>query len=56
MQKRQSVGLDLPQKFLVWEDETQQVHIAYNDPLYLARRHGIEGLELLLETIADVLG
>lgn len=36
----QSIGIDLPQKALVWQDESGQVLLAYNDPAYLARRHG----------------
>ena len=41
MQCTQSVGIDLPLKALVWEDEQGQVWLAYNDPVYLARRHGV---------------
>ena len=36
----QSIGIDLPQKALVWEDASGQVWLGYNDPAYLARRHG----------------
>lgn len=42
MQCAQSVGIDLPMKALVWEDADGQVWLAYNDPGYLAERHGIE--------------
>jgi len=38
----QSVAIDLPQKALIWEDEAGQVWLSYNDPKYLAKRHGIE--------------
>jgi len=55
MQNRQEIGLDLPQKFLVFEDRKGQVHIAYNDPFFIAQRAGIQGLEPLLTTIARVL-
>jgi len=41
MQCKQSVGIDLPQKALVWEDSTGQVWLSYNDPKYLAERHQI---------------
>jgi uncharacterized protein (DUF302 family) len=41
MQCARSMGIDLPQKALVWEDETGQVWLTYNDPAYLAERHGI---------------
>ncbi len=35
-----SVGIDLPLKALIWQDAEGQVWIGYNDPQYLARRHG----------------
>lgn len=38
----QTVGIDLPLKMLVWEDATGQVWLGYNEPAYLARRHGSE--------------
>lgn len=56
MQNNQSIGLDLPQKFLVWEDRDGVVHITYNDPLFIARRHGIEGQEMRLKMIKTALG
>jgi len=56
MRCRQSVGIDLPQKFLIWQDEHHQVWISYNDPRYLVRRHSIEGCEEILEKIEKALG
>jgi uncharacterized protein (DUF302 family) len=41
MECAQTAGIDLPLKALVWEDDTQQVWLGYNDPAYLAQRHGI---------------
>ena len=41
MQCSQTIAIDLPQKALIWEDETGQVWLSYNDPTYLAKRHGI---------------
>lgn len=41
MECAQSVGIDLPLKALVWEDASSQVWIGYNDPVYLAKRHGV---------------
>jgi uncharacterized protein (DUF302 family) len=41
MECAQSAGIDLPLKALVWEDDSAQVRLGYNDPAYLARRHGI---------------
>ncbi len=41
MQSNQTIGIDLPLKVLVWEDENGTVTLAYNDPAWLAERHGI---------------
>lgn len=37
----QTMGIDLPQKALIWQDASGQVWLSYNDPQYLAQRHGI---------------
>ena len=41
MECAQSVGIDLPLKALVWEDAAAQVWLGYNDPAFLAQRHGV---------------
>jgi uncharacterized protein (DUF302 family) len=41
MQDQQTAGIDLPLKALVWEDADGKVWLAYNDPAWLARRHGL---------------
>lgn len=41
MASQQSAGIDLPLKALAWEDANGKVWLAYNDPGYLAGRHGI---------------
>jgi len=41
MECSQTVGIDLPLKALVWEDASGQVWLGYNDPEFLARRHGV---------------
>ncbi|BCO08021.1 hypothetical protein GF1_03970 [Desulfolithobacter dissulfuricans] len=56
MQCAQSVGIDLPQKALIWEDEKGQVWLFYNDPEYLADRHGIKGCDEVIKKIANALG
>jgi uncharacterized protein (DUF302 family) len=40
MECSQSVGIDLPLKALVWQDALGQVWLGYNDPAYIAARHG----------------
>ncbi len=37
----QTAGIDLPLKMLVWRDEASKVWLGYNDPQFLAQRHGI---------------
>ncbi|MCD6580648.1 MAG: DUF302 domain-containing protein [Desulfuromusa sp.] len=37
----QTIGIDLPLKVLVWKDAAGQVWLGYNDPVYLAKRHGV---------------
>jgi uncharacterized protein (DUF302 family) len=38
----QAIGIDLPLKALVWQDVTGNTWVSYNDPAWLARRHGID--------------
>lgn len=60
MECAQSVGIDLPLKALVWEDASAQVWVGYNDPAFLAQRHGVaqcpvvENLRKALDGIASV--
>jgi uncharacterized protein (DUF302 family) len=42
MQTRQTIGLDLPLRVLVWEDENGRTWLAYRRPSLLAKRHGID--------------
>jgi uncharacterized protein (DUF302 family) len=42
MQAAQSIGIDLPLKVLVWQDEAGSTWISYNDPGWLAKRHGAD--------------
>lgn len=40
MECAQSAGIDLPLKALAWQDASGQVWLGYNDPKFLAARHG----------------
>jgi len=40
MQSTQMIGIDLPLKVLVWQDEGGNTWLSYNDPSWLAKRHG----------------
>lgn len=55
MQEKQSIGLDLPQKMLVWEAEDGKVNISYNDPKFFAKKHRIEEHDEVLESITTAL-
>ena len=41
MQSSQTAGIDLPLKCLVWQDEAGKTWLSYNDPGWIARRHGL---------------
>jgi len=41
MQSNQTVGIDLPLKALVWQDASGKTWLSYNDPSWLAKRHGL---------------
>jgi uncharacterized protein (DUF302 family) len=41
MQQAQTAGIDLPLKALVWQDEQGVTWLSYNDPAWLAGRHGV---------------
>jgi uncharacterized protein (DUF302 family) len=41
MEVSQSVGIDLPLKALVHQDEAGKVWLSYNDPGWIAQRHGL---------------
>lgn len=59
MECAQSAGIDLPLKALVWQDAQGQVWLGYNDPAYLAQRHGaaqcpaVSGLTKALTGLAE---
>jgi uncharacterized protein (DUF302 family) len=41
MQSSQTAGIDLPLKCLVWQDEGGKTWLSYNDPGWIAQRHGL---------------
>jgi uncharacterized protein (DUF302 family) len=41
MQADQATGIDLPLKALVYQDAAGKVWLAYYDPIWIARRHGL---------------
>ena len=55
MECAQSAGIDLPLKGLVWEDAAGQVWLGYNDPAFLAQRHGAAACSAV-ENVRKALG
>ncbi len=61
MQAAQTVGIDLPLKALIWEDQKGQTHLTCNDPIWISARHGLgsdmekqaNNLAAVLETLAN---
>jgi uncharacterized protein (DUF302 family) len=41
MQSAQTIGIDLPMRALVWQDNGGDTFLSYNDPKWLAQRHGL---------------
>jgi uncharacterized protein (DUF302 family) len=56
MQSVQTLGIDLPLRALVWMDGSGVTHLSYNDPEWLARRHGAAaGNETTIHAMRDFL-
>ena len=52
---QQMAGIDLPMKALAWQDEAGQVWLTYNDPVYIAGRHGIEDRDEIVQKMSKAL-
>ena len=55
MQSDQRMGIDLPVKYLVWQDEAGQVQIGWNDPAWIAERHGVTDKAPVIEKMSMAL-
>jgi len=56
MQAMQTTGIDLPLKALVWQDESGSTWLSYNDPAWLARRHGLgQEVEVTVSALSAAL-
>ena len=55
MQSNPEVAIDLPMKFLVWEDKEGAVLIGWNDPKWLAVRHEITDREKVVGKMSAAL-
>jgi uncharacterized protein (DUF302 family) len=62
MQSLQTIGIDLPLKVLVWQDAAGDTWLSYNNPQWIAKRHGlgqyheatISAMSAALEALATV--
>ncbi|MDB2606571.1 DUF302 domain-containing protein [Zobellia sp.] len=54
MQENQQAGLDLPQRILVYQNDSDEVFLGYNSTTFLANRHSL-GEVATLPTIANAL-
>ena len=55
MQSVQTIGIDLPLKALVWQDAGGKTWISYDEPNWIAQRHGVANAEPILSKMADLL-
>jgi uncharacterized protein (DUF302 family) len=57
MQADQTMGIDLPLKALVWQDAAGKTWLSYDQPVWLAQRHGFgEQMAPALDRMEAMLG
>lgn len=52
---QQTAGIDLPMKALAWKDKKGQVWLTYNEPSYIANRHGINDRPEIVKKMTGAL-
>jgi len=55
LQSRQTVGIDLPLKALVWEDASGATWLSYNEPSWIVQRHNISNAEPTVSKMTTAL-
>jgi uncharacterized protein (DUF302 family) len=56
MQAAQTSGIDLPMKVLVWQDASGDTWFSYNDPEWIAKRHGLgQAVEAPIKAMSGAL-
>jgi uncharacterized protein (DUF302 family) len=55
MQSRQTVGLDLPLRVLVWQDEGEVTHVGYTPPAVIVARYDIRDRSDVVEKMTGAL-
>jgi uncharacterized protein (DUF302 family) len=56
MKCSRTAAIDLPQKMLIWTDDSGQTWLAYNDPVYMAKRHDVKGCDEAIKKVTGALG
>ena len=57
MQAVPTIAIDLPAKAVVWQDEAGVTWLGYNDPAWIARRHGLPddgAVDVMIEALAAI--
>ena len=55
MQSVQTIGIDLPLKALVWQDASGKTWLSYNEPRWIAQRHGVANAEQIVSRMNALL-
>jgi len=55
MQAGATAGMDLPLKLLVWQDAEGETQVSYNDPHWVAKRHGLAAVEAPVRALSELL-
>jgi uncharacterized protein (DUF302 family) len=55
LQESATIGIDLPLRVLVWEDDAGDVHLGHYDPRDLAEMHGIDPGHPAIEGMSEAL-
>ena len=59
MQATPTVAIDLPMRMLIWQDDKDATWLAYNEPAWLFRRHGIVddgSVDVMIDVLASIGG
>lgn len=55
MQCEQKMGLDLPLKALIWQDESGQTWYSYDNPESMKAKHDVKGCDPVFEKVKDAM-
>ncbi len=55
MRQNQLLGLELPLKLLIWQDEAGKVMVSYVQPVWTAQRFGLDPAKQPIPAMADAL-